>query len=53
VSTPGALQLDFQRLTYTQRDGDFFPRIDDPWAVRGEPAAQLFERSTCSQAPSP
>jgi microcystin degradation protein MlrC len=53
VSTPGALQLDFQRLTYTQRDGDFFPRIDDPWALRGEPAAQLFERSICGQAPSP
>ena len=53
VSTPGALQLDFEHLTYTQRDGDFFPRIDDPWAVRGEPAAQLFDRSTRGWTSSP
>jgi microcystin degradation protein MlrC len=44
VVTPGALSLDFARLPYTRRDPDFFPRIPDPWSVKGEPEPRLFSR---------
>ena len=42
VATPGALSLDFAAMPYTKRDGDYFPRIDDPWARLGEPSPRIF-----------
>ena len=44
VVTPGALSLDFASLPYTKRDPDYFPRIPDPWSVKGEPTPVLFSR---------
>jgi microcystin degradation protein MlrC len=44
VQSPGAMQLNFGALPYTKRDGNFFPRVDDPW-VNGEPAVKTFGRS--------
>jgi microcystin degradation protein MlrC len=34
VATPGALDLDFARLDYGRRAGDFFPLVDPPPAAR-------------------
>jgi microcystin degradation protein MlrC len=53
VRTPGALQLDIEHLPYTQRDGDYFPRVDDPWARLGEPTAQVFDRPLGRRTPQP
>ena len=44
VATPGTLDLNFADLPYTKRDGHYHPRIDDPWALDGEPPAQTFRR---------
>lgn len=32
AATNGTMQMDFAALPYTRRDGNFFPRIDDPLA---------------------
>ena len=45
VASPGAVGLDFAHMPYTKRDPDYFPRIDDPWAVRGRPKVELFRRA--------
>lgn len=42
VRTPGAMTLDLAGLPYTKRDGDYFPRIADPWAMYGVPLAKIF-----------
>jgi microcystin degradation protein MlrC len=44
VRTPGAMTLDLAALPYTKRDGDYFPRIADPWAKLGVPIAKMFSR---------
>jgi microcystin degradation protein MlrC len=44
VRTPGALSLDFAAMPYTKRDGDYFPRVEDPWALRGDPEPRIFRR---------
>lgn len=44
VRSPGALSLDFATFSYTKRDGDYFPKIDDPWAARGEPRPSIFSQ---------
>ncbi|MGH8031079.1 MAG: M81 family metallopeptidase [Luteimonas sp.] len=44
VNSPGALSLDFAALAYTQRDGNFYPRVDDPWAQCGEPEPAIYCR---------
>lgn len=30
VATPGAMPMTFATMPYTKRDGDYYPRIDDP-----------------------
>lgn len=45
VRSPGAMSIDFAQLPYTKRDGDYFPRVDDPWAVRGVPEPRVFGRA--------
>jgi microcystin degradation protein MlrC len=45
VATPGALSLDFASFAYTKRDGDYFPKVADPWAARGEPEAKVFHQA--------
>jgi microcystin degradation protein MlrC len=42
VISPGTMNVDFGNLRYTRRDPDYFPRIDDPWAVKGKPEPQVF-----------
>ena len=37
------LQLDFEHLPHTRRDGHFFARVDDPWAGCDPPAAAIFD----------
>lgn len=44
VRTPGAMTLDLARLPYTKRDGNYFPRVADPWATMGAPVAKMFVR---------
>jgi microcystin degradation protein MlrC len=42
VVSPGALSLDLAGVPLTKRDGDYHPRIDDPWAIKGEPKPMIF-----------
>jgi microcystin degradation protein MlrC len=44
VRTPGAMTLDLAALPYTKRDGNYFPRLADPWATHGVPSARMFVR---------
>ena len=46
VHTPGATTLDFAKLPYTKRDQNYFPRVADPWAIKGVPTAKIFVRVT-------
>ena len=39
--SPGALSIEFGRLSYSRRDAEFFPRVEDPWNSRGESARVL------------
>jgi len=48
VATPGTLLLDFAAIPYSRRSGVFFPQVDDPWAMRGEPRAHIFYRDPTS-----
>jgi microcystin degradation protein MlrC len=45
VVSPGALRTDFGAFPYAKRDGVYFPRVADPWAVSGRPAPQIFSKS--------
>ncbi len=42
VASPGAMGLDFAAMPYTRRDGDYHPRLADPWAKHGEPVPMIF-----------
>jgi microcystin degradation protein MlrC len=33
VATPGAMPMAFATMAYTKRDGDYYPRVQDPLAV--------------------
>lgn len=44
VRTPGAMTLDLAALPYSKRDGNYFPRLADPWAAQGVPIAKVFLR---------
>ncbi len=33
VDSPGAIAMSFADIPYTKRDGNFWPRVADPWAV--------------------
>ncbi|MGH6993409.1 MAG: MlrC C-terminal domain-containing protein, partial [Caulobacteraceae bacterium] len=44
VASPGALGLDFAAMPYQRRKGDYFPRVRDPWADRGEPSPRIYTR---------
>jgi microcystin degradation protein MlrC len=35
AATPGTLNMDFSRLPYTRRDGNYFPRVADPLRLDG------------------
>ena len=52
VVSPGALSLDLASTPYTRRDGDFHPRLADPWRVRGRPEPQIFAPRRRPAAPS-
>lgn len=45
VTSPGTLDLDFAAMPYTRRDGDYYPRVDDPWAKSGIPEPRIFHRN--------
>jgi microcystin degradation protein MlrC len=44
VRTPGAMSLDFAAIPYLKRDGNYFPRVQDPWALLGRPEPRTFVR---------
>lgn len=44
VVSPGALSLDLAGVPLTKRDGDYHPRIADPWAIKGKPVPIMFSR---------
>ena len=44
VRTPGAMSLDFAAIPYSKRDGQYFPRVQDPWALHGQPEPRTFVR---------
>ncbi len=45
VVSPGALRMDFESFRYSKRDGHYHPRVADPWAGQGRPAASVHSRS--------
>lgn len=51
VAAPGTMSADFASLPYTLRGLDYFPRVDDPWAIRGR-AAPLFVGASNRRATS-
>jgi microcystin degradation protein MlrC len=44
VRSPGAMSLDFAAIPYSKRDAQYFPRVQDPWALRGQPEPRTFVR---------
>lgn len=50
VTAPGALNLDFENFPYTKRDGDYFPRVADPWSLRGRPAPLALTHGEAADA---
>jgi microcystin degradation protein MlrC len=44
VVSPGALSLDLAGVPLTKRDGDYHPRVADPWAIKGKPVPIIFKR---------
>lgn len=44
VVSPGALSLDLAKVPLTKRNGNFHPRVADPWAESGVPTPLIFQR---------